>query len=259
MEIKGGNYLHRKPLLDYYKNKIQKVFPYIDVLNITYKKGRPYAQIFNKHCGHSCLLRVDHITDARRECSDPACIHQNLSLASKGKPKSLLHRKHIKEAQNRPDIKEKMSKSVKNAFTRPDVRQKHSEGIYNAREKHAKGIAAWQRRKASADEMYVKQYLESHNIEFIYQYPYVDSQFEFIIDFYIPKRNMFIQVNTDPYHCLDESSKSIKYKERALYTINKDKQLLSLFNSSDIGRLFQITDLSQLEDIIRYYGGDDNG
>lgn len=241
---------HKNLLVTYYQFKITSRYPHIQVLNITYKNGRPYAQIFNPACNHSSCLRVDNIMDGRK-CSHKECISRNKSLASKGKPKSALHRKHIYDATHTTQYRESMSNTLKQKFKDSSFTEKHRLGIYNSRSKHAEGIATWQRRKKSSDEAYVKELLELNDIKLEYQKPFITDKLEIIMDFYLPEYNVYIQVNTDPYHSLDTSSKSTKYKQRALYTIQKDKSIRDLFSENhNLGYLVQIYNLNEMTDII---------
>lgn len=254
-EIKNGDVLHELPLLKYYEDKVHEVFPHLDVLNVTYAHGRPYLQIFNNHCKHSSLLRADHILQAGRECSDHQCTSLNKSRALSGKPKTELHRQHIREAENKLEFKKEMSKKVKEVLNRPEIKKKHLEGMYKAKQKHAEGIARWQVNKKSADENYVRAYLDKESINYLYQYPIVDIKNEFIVDFYLPDNSVIIQVNTGPYHKVAESQDSYKFKVRSDYVRNKDNALEEYCKDNHI-TLYKISKLSEITELINILGGD---
>ena len=260
-EIKNGCPYHNLERLNYFSAKVKSVFPNLEVLNVSYAHGRPYVQIFNSKCGHSSILRLDHIITNFRQCSHKECVSKIKSQALLGKAKSDEHRKHIREATQTTDYRSNMSKVIKEKFSDPSFVSKHKQGIYNSRLTHANGIAKWQRRKKSGDELLVMSILRKENINFVYQYPLVTDTLEIVFDFYLPDYSTYINVDTDPYHNLDNSSNSESYLSRASYVINKDKLLRESFNKNEInGNLIQLKNVNDLINFIKLLkGGDANG
>lgn len=246
MDIAG----HKEQLISLQQSKIDKVFKYIKVLDAYYKDGRPFVTIYNSKCKHTSNLRLDHIIGGR-ECSDKVCTSRNKSLGNLGKPKSNEHKRHIREAQQDKEFRRRMSITVRASLHDPVIRKRHLDGMYNARQKHAEGVARWQRKKMPEDERYCIGLLESNNIKYQHQVPFVTKDIEAIIDFYLPEYNTYLAINTDSFHKIDLDSTSENYLNVAHSVVDKDNKLKELFsNNPALGKLVQVYTISELKEFI---------
>ena len=196
---------HYNWLLNYCQEEINRLYniDYIELLEVFLKYNRRYYKIYNKKCGHESILRADGLNS--RKCSHKDCIHKTRSKAAgKGIPKSESHRQHIIEATHKEDYKLKMSNAIKDLWKKDEFKEKAMKGMYKARDKHAKGIAESQKRKANKDEVYFKDLLEKHNIKYIWQFAYVDESLETVVDFYLPDYNILVYIDGEIHKNLSD-------------------------------------------------------
>lgn len=192
---------HKNKLIDICQQDVNKLYNSIKVLDVFISKSRRYYKIYNNKCGHTSIIRSDGLNN--RECADIMCTGKNKSIANKGKAKSISAKQHMKEAQNRPEIKAANRMRTTQLWQSQAFKDTAITGMYNARIKHAAGIAKRQRKKANIDELKFLQLLEENgyyvnrsiNNNDMWQVPYIDNEVEYIFDFYLKELDLYINID----------------------------------------------------------------
>lgn len=133
------------------------------------------------------------------------------------KPKKKSHKKN-NEGEITEEKKERIiHRSLRyfKVYTPDNIDEATSEEVKETFRKLT-GIAEGLMRNPTRSEEQMKTVLESKNIEYIPQYPVVDThKHRYIIDFYLPKEKKFIEIDGG-YHDKPEQIKKDKKKENIL-------------------------------------------
>lgn len=195
-ESKKNDLLHKNELIKLKQNDLPNDLKYIKILNVSYgKDGRCYLQTFNPKCGHSSLIRQDHLINSISHCNHKDCTSKNKSLGLKGKPKSYMHRQNIWNVTHSEEYINSMSNILKNKWKEDTFRNKTLQRQKESRHIHATKIAESQKLKCNKDELIFKDLLDKYNIKYIWQYPFVDDNIETIVDFYLPDINTLVYID----------------------------------------------------------------
>ena len=217
---------------------------YIKVTGVSYAHGRRYLHVFNPKCNHYSCIRYDGLRN--RDCAHRECTSKNKSLATKGKTKSPDHARKIREHFQSDQARTRMSNTLKEKFKDKEFKEKHKKAIYNSRLAHAEGIARWQKSIHVKDEEFLKNALISLNIKFVHQQPFISKDLECIMDFYLKDLDLYVCINTDPFHDQSIHSTNEKFLKRSSYVIAKDKEIKKHLGD----KVIQLYNLDEINEFI---------
>lgn len=204
---------HKVILMNFRQSKVDNIFngdvKLLSDLYVKDNKSLKFVDIYNVNCKHYSSITSVSLLNGQC-CAHKDCVSLTKSNAALELSKSSIYR-------------EKLSLGVRAALKDPVKRMNRLRGQADA-----------QRHNDSPYELLFLGILEKYNIEYVYQVPMIIKDVGCIIDFYLVKYNLYVNVNLDIFHWLHDYEVNMKLQESANEVQCKDELLREIFKEEGL-------------------------